>query len=339
MTRLIAQICFFFQLHRLAYYLNRDRKRIITFHNVLPDNVFENNVANGVSCSFSSFKICIEEISRYYNFSLDLDDTSTVTITFDDGYRNQVEIAAPYLLSKGIPAYLFVSGQLLSPDGGRGYERNDDVRPLTIDLLLHWISYVPNGEYSIQYNGEFSIAIFNDENRSQIWSSILWPLFVNDSKYKGRDLLNALDSVYPIQNILESLPKSYAEQRLGCASIEQLKKLSFAGWEIGWHTFSHFPLSKLSYEEKEKELMSDSRIQSKVLSFPYGGPLEVDIDCLRIAEKLGYCTAVSNVNVDNSLNGKWFRSRMSLSTDPVLLHFELSGLKYFIKYHKLLPKI
>lgn len=43
----------FLALHRLAYFLNRKRKRIITFHNVLTDDVFEDCLANGVSCSLS----------------------------------------------------------------------------------------------------------------------------------------------------------------------------------------------------------------------------------------------------------------------------------------------
>lgn len=114
MTRLIAIITKFLLLRQLAYFLNRHRKRIITFHNVLTDDIFEANVANGVSCSLSQFKTIIDEIAKHFPFSLDLGDARTATITFDDGYRNQADVAYPYLLSKRIPAYLFVSGDLLS---------------------------------------------------------------------------------------------------------------------------------------------------------------------------------------------------------------------------------
>lgn len=338
MTQLIAQICYILQLHRLAYFLNRNRKRIVTFHNVLPDDCFKDNIANGVSCSLSDFKTIIEEISRFYVFSLDLDDAKTVTITFDDGYRNQVEIAAPYLFSKGISAYLFVSGQLLPPNKNDG-ERNEEARPLTIDLLLHWISYVPNGEYKFRFGGRCWDVHVTKNNRLQIWSSVFWPAFMNDFMSKGVGLLNALDAIYPLDSIIKSLPKKYAEQRLGCPAIEQLDELRTKGWEIGWHTYSHYPLAKLSHEEKIKELISDSKCPSKVLSFPFGGPQEVDFDCLEIAKSMNYTAAVSNVNVANILSGKWFRSRMSLSPEPALLHFELSGLKYIFKHGRLLPKI
>lgn len=338
MTKLIATICYYLQLHKVAYWLNRNRKRTITFHNILTDDVFENNVANGVSNSLSQFKAIIDEIARHFDFSLDLDDSKTVTITFDDGYRNQVEIAAPYLRSKGVPAYLFVSGRLLPSDGSDG-EQGVDARPLTIDLLLHWVGYVPNGKYSIKIGGVQTKIELTADNRLRVWVDTIWPAFMSDGESKGENLMNALDAAYPIQKMLASLPKLYIKQRLEGASVEQFEELAQQGWQIGWHTYSHYPLAKLSHEQKVYELTPDKRIKSKVLSFPYGGPTEVDSICLEIAKNLGYATAVSNVNVQNFMTGDWFRSRMALPADRIMLHFELSGLKHMIKYRKLLPKI
>ena len=337
-TKLIATICYYMQLHRFAYYLNKNRKRIITFHNVLTDDVFVSNVAYGVSNSLSQFKMIIDEISKYFTFSLDIDDPKTITITFDDGYCNQVEIAAPYLIKKGIPAYLFICGQL--------YPNSDEIRnikeyatkPLTVDLLLHWISYVPNGTYNICINNTEKEIEVSDSNRLEIWVGFIWPEFMKDSISKGRNLLDALNLSYPIDNIMNALSPYYLKQRLGIATLEQINFISSKGWYISWHTFSHYPLSKLTLEEKIKELTPDNRIKSKVISYPYGGINEVDSECLKIVEQLQYNTAVSNICKETLLSGKWFRSRMSLSPDPIMLHFELTGLKHLIKYGKLLPK-
>lgn len=334
MTRLVAYVCYFLRLHLLAYFLNRKRKRVVTFHNVLPDDIYEKNIANGVSCSFSEFKTIIKEISRFYRFSLDLDDCKTVTLTFDDGYLNQVETAASYLLGKGIPAYLFVSGQLLE-NTDEGVKREG--RPLVVDLLLHWISYVPNGAYKLDicdWGGEIS-----DGNRLQIWTQVLWPAFLKDARQKGQNLLNALDAAYPLETIIKSLPKRYVKQRLGSPSVGQLDELRDKGWEIGWHTYSHYPLAKLTREEKQKELSTALKCIGGVMSFPYGGPQEVDAECIEIVKSLNYSAAVSNVSVANELSGNYFRARMSLSPEPALLHFELSGLKYMMKYRRLLPKL
>ena len=340
MTKFIAIICYYLQLHRLAYFLNRNRKRTITFHNVLTDDVFLSNVANGVSNSLSQFKTIIDEISKHFNFSLDLDDPKTVTITFDDGYRNQVEVAAPYLISRGIPAYLFVSGSLLKPIENQLYmTKVGEGKTLVIDLLLHWVAYAPDGTYSVRFGNKDESFELCDNDRLTVWSTMVWPAFVGDAKSKGEDVLKVLDAAYPMDRIIKSLPKRYVEQRLKGPKDAQLIELMHMGWEIGWHTFSHYPLSLLSYDEKVAELTPDHRCMSKVLSFPYGGPKEVDSDSLEIIKSIGFEDAVSNVNTKNVLTSSFFRSRMSLPSNKVMLHFELSGLKHLIQYRKLLPKI
>lgn len=328
------------QLHRLAYFLNRNRKRTITFHNVLTDDVFFSNVANGVSNSLSQFKTIIDEISKRFKFSLDLDDPKTVTITFDDGYRNQVEVAAPYLISRGIPAYLFVSGALLkSIDHQLPVTKIGEGKALVIDLLLHWVGYAPNGTYSVRFGNKDESLELCDNDRLTVWSTVVWPAFVDDAKSKGEDVLKVLDAAYPMDRIIKSLPERYVEQRLKGPKDAQLIELMHKGWQIGWHTFSHYPLSLLSHDEKVEELTPDHRCMSKVLSFPYGGPKEVDSDSLEIIKSIGFEDAVSNVNTKNELTSSFFRSRMSLPSNKVMLHFELSGLKHLIKYRKLLPEI
>lgn len=337
-TKAIAHICYYLQLHRLAYFINRKRKRVITFHNVLDDDIFIRNVANGVSNSFSSFKKIIDEIGNRFPFSLDLNDSDTVTITFDDGYNNQVAVAAPYLIQKGIPAYLFVSGQLISDRGATD-------TALTIDKLLHWVSYVPAGDYTLKVlNREVSFSI-GENNRDSIWGDIFWPLYLEDTA-KGINLFNACDAVYSWSDLISTLDKKYVSQRLQGVNIAQLEELIRKGWQIGWHTASHFPIAKLTQKEKEAELTPPScqgvnyqYVNSNVISLPYGGPYDVDNEAIRIIQKLGFDAALSNVNIANDFSGKWYRARMALSDDKALLHFELSGLKHMLKYRKLLPVI
>ncbi len=246
-TIVIARICYFLQLHRLAYFINRNRKRVITFHNVLDDDIFIRNVANGVSNSFSSFRKIIDEIGKRFPFSLDLNDAATATITFDDGYNNQVVVAAPYLMSKGIPAYLFVSGQLIS-------DRVAVDSTLTIDKLLHWVSCAPSGDYKLRFiNRDISFSL-GENNRDSIWSDIFWPLYIEDAGSKGENLFDAVDALYPFGVLVEQLSPKYVKQRLAGVTVGQLDMLKDNGWQIGWHTASHFPVSKLTLTEKEAEL-------------------------------------------------------------------------------------
>ena len=67
------------------YWLNRKAKRIITFHDVLPDAIFDKR-ANGVGCSESEFRRIVREIKKRFPISVDLGDVHSVTLAFDDGY-------------------------------------------------------------------------------------------------------------------------------------------------------------------------------------------------------------------------------------------------------------
>lgn len=332
-TRTIARVCYALHLHKLAYALNKDRKRVITFHNVLDDDIFEQNTANGVSCSFSGFKRIIEEVSKVFKFSLDLDDPTTATITFDDGYNNQVEIAAPYLISKGITAYLFVSGQLIDQN-----TNNSSNGALIVDKLLHWVSFVPEGEYTINIDG-VKLKIEVDANRNKLWTESIWPLFLADTEHKGETVMSALNEAYPISRIFEGLDQKYIRQRLSGVTTQQLSDLKNNGWQIGWHTQSHYPVALLKQKDKETELTPCDACDSTVFSYPYGGMADADAESYHILRKKGCTKVVSNINYGNHKVGDWYRSRQSLPDDPIMLHFELSGLKYFLKYRKLLPKI
>ena len=99
-------------------------------------------------------------------------------------------------------------------------------------------------------------------------------------------------------------------------------------------------MSKLSTAEKEKEIMdAPDKMNSVVFSYPYGELDSVDKESLMIAEAAGYPCAVSNVSEHNPLMGRYFMPRMMLDGTYYQCHMELSGLKYFLKTRKLLPKI
>lgn len=306
--KVISMLAYYSGVDTLFYWLNRKAKRIITFHNVLPDALFRPGIANGVSNKLSDFERIIDECAKRFKFSIDLFDVSTITITFDDGYRNQYTTAFKALQKRGIPAYLFVSG-----------EANN---VLTIDKLLHWVAEVP-------------IEYIPGCNRLQYWIKDVWPRFMADSARKGLSVFESFDAVYPYDKISECLPKDYKRERLSGILPVELDEMRNAGWKIGWHAKSHYPLSKLTEAEQRQELGSPSEFRGVCLSYPYGNPVEVGDFALRLAEELGYPCAVSNTNaVEASM---FFLPRMSLAANKYLLNFQLSGCKHWIKTKRLLP--
>ena len=309
---LISFLAYGLGVDALFYWLNRKTKRILTFHNVLPDELFRSGIANGVSNRLSDFEKIIDECAKRFKFSTDLCDASTITISFDDGYRNQYTTAFKALQKRGVPAYLFVAG-------GAG-------KVLTIDKVLHWVAeapmeYIPGG------------------NRLQFWIKDVWPQFMADSERKGLSVFELLNAVYPYDKIIDGLPEDYKRERLSGILPAELTEMRKAGWKIGWHTKSHYPLAKLSKDEVCKELDSPPEFRNVCLSYPFGNPVEVGKAAIKIAEEVGYPCAVSNTNEAKS--SKFFLPRMSILPDKnkYRLHFQMSGLEYFIKHRRLLPGV
>lgn len=288
----LAFLAYWTGVDALFYWLNRKAKRIVTFHNVLPDALYRYDLANGVSNSESGFRLIVEEITKRYRFSTDVWDAKTCTITFDDGYMNQVEIAGRVLGEMGIPAILFIAGELI---GGKG--------PLLVDQLLHETESVEK------------------------WAKEVWPA-LRERKVEGVGL-----------QWMEGFSSEYRRLRLTGANEDQLNELRARGWKIGWHTWRHLPLVSLSEDEVRKELSCPAEYRGEVLSYPFGNPEEVGDAAIRVAKELGYPCAVSNTHAAGAKHGRYFLPRMDLLPNKYMIHFELSGAKFWMMTRRLLPVV
>ena len=327
----IAILSYYMGVDTLFYFLNRRAKRIITFHNVLPCGLFKSDLTNGVSNSEDEFRFIVREVRKRFRFSVDVMDVKTATITFDDGFLNQYEVAGRILKEDGdIPAIVFVAGDEL----GNG----DPSNAIVIEQLLHWTAYAPEGEYEFPYC-ETKRFVLTGSNRGEVWVKYVRPAYASDSEFRGRRVLKTLDEQYPMSRILDGLPMEYCRLRLTGISHAQADELRGRGWKIGWHTKSHYPLSSLRAEEKHHEIMPPHGFQDIVFSYPYGETLSVDAESVRLAESCGYPCAVSNLAVPNPLCGRFFIPRMSLSADKYLLHFKLSGAENFLRARRLLDVV
>lgn len=116
--RILGAICFYAGIDRLFYWLNRKAKRVVTYHNVLPDDLFWAAEGSPVALPESEFRRQVREMTRYLKADADFAASGTLTITFDDGYLNQYEVAPRALEAEGIrQAVIFVSDDALSAKG------------------------------------------------------------------------------------------------------------------------------------------------------------------------------------------------------------------------------
>ena len=315
-THLIAAACYWTGVDALFYRLNRKAKRIIALHNVLPDRLWSDNLAGGVSNSLKDFETIIARCAKRFRFSTDLFDAKTLTVTFDDGYHNQFAFAFKSLREKGIPAYVFVSGDTRRDAGG-----------LLIDKLLHWVSLAPD-------------ELIPGGDRIGFWTREVWPRFVADRAARGETVFRELDAKFPYASIEAGMSEEYRHERLDGISDDELDEMRRAGWKVGWHTKSHYPLNGLTRDELRAELDCPEAFKGVCLSYPYGNPVEVGEEAVRMAEELGYPCAVSDCNSSEwNAASRFFLPRMALGADKYDFHFELSGAKFFLKFRRLLPRV
>lgn len=319
---LASRLCYWLGLTELFYWLNKGAKRIITFHNVLPDELMNGLPIAGCMDTATDFKQMIAEMGRRFEFSTDISDTHSATITFDDGLVSQYEVAGEILRSKGIPAIVFVAGDAI--------EATPETTLVT-DRLIAWTYFAPDSAVKAAFGEVIP--------RASLWVKHVQPAYRADWQSRGRLFLAKLDEICPVKTILASLPPEWVRLRFSGMTKRQLDDLRRRGWKIGWHTRSHFPLGMLDYAGKREELSSPKEYRQVVVSYPYGDIGSVGKESLVLAKELGYPCAVSNEPEYSKDRGRFFMMRMALSPDKYELHFVLSGLKYFIKYKKLLPSI
>ena len=304
--------------------LNSNRKKVLTFHNVLPDELFARYPANPVCDSESRFRTIIRLLKRRYRFSTDINDSETLTITFDDGYCNEGEVAGRVLQEEGdIPAIVFASGKALRANG------MEDA--LVVDRLMYWCWYAPKD--ALEHLTGF-------RNSHDAWVKVIFPSFMKDGESRGENYFSKCDAIYPLTEIISKFDSEYRRLRFGGIPEAKLDELRSRGWIIGWHTESHFPLGALSESEIRKELTAPGAMAGLPMSYPYGHESQVGPVAVKVAEEFGYPVAYSDQMDACVLTGRWFAPRFEqFVTNEDGLEFELSGMKYFLKHHTRIPKI
>ena len=260
------------------------RLSILIFHRVLPapDPMFPDLVDAArfealVRLLAASFKLLPlgEAAARLANGTL---PAGALSITFDDGYADNAEIALPILQRHGVKASFFVSTGFL--DGGRMF--NDSV-----------IECVRAARGETADLGEFGLglrALGTPTARRQLVDELLPQV-----KYLGLAEREAF-----IARLARGLKSSSLPGDLMMRSA-QVRELHQAGMEIGGHTVRHPILRVMDDAEAEAEIaegraglerLIDAPVE--VFAYPNGRPGQ-DYDERHVAmlRRLGFKAAVS----------------------------------------------
>jgi len=307
---------------RLFYWLNLKKKLILTYHNIIPDDLFDHTYHLGVSHSESIFKkqiqlICTRFISNHKGKKM-----VRCLITFDDGYKNQLEIAARTLSSYHLKGLFFISFQSLTSG-----------RTLIIDKVMMWMSYVPAGEYKIMDN---FITIHNS-NRHVIASKLYDQLIEN---YKLWDEIEEeLNSAFSFDNL--TINPNLIRLRFEPLTSDDLETLVKDGHLVGSHSWSHRPLGRLPLAVQKEDFSKcmsfvNKYCNSLLYSYPFGGVQEVSPLTAKLCAEYGFSAAYMNIPESPEwfdVNTNYTLPRLSLPNESnrYLIDGKLSGFELFCK--------
>lgn len=200
-------------------------------------------------------------------------------LTFDDGYRDILEVAAPILARRGLPATMFVSTEVL-----------DRERPLSHDRLFGLVKRVAAAGTRI-----LGIPVPDEQ---------IWPLARADYALEHGDPIAAADAILQafrvdeVRRICDLLAARVGEPDVApTLDWEGARALTKHGFTLGAHTVSHAHLPLESDRALERELrVPRERFAEKLgltptaLAYPAG---RYDARVVAAARQAGYTIAVT----------------------------------------------
>jgi peptidoglycan/xylan/chitin deacetylase (PgdA/CDA1 family) len=246
-----------------------------------------------------AFSWQMELLATYFNV-LPLDEALTrlqqgdlppraVTITFDDGYADNLLNALPILQRHRLTATFFIASGYLN--GGRMWN----------DSIIEAIRLMPQARLDLAgiQLGEFDIA--TPTQKAEAASAII-------KKLKHLDYGQRLAYTKIIAQQVSGLPDDLM------LTSEQLIQLHQSGMEIGGHTVTHPILAKLDNEAAYHEIQDNKRSLELILNAPIryfaypNGKLGQDyhLEHVKQVKQCGYQAALSTeVAVAGSHDSYW----------------------------------
>ena len=200
-----------------------------------------------------------------------------VAVTFDDGYADNLEVAAPILLEHGIPATLFVAAELIDSGGPLWWDE--------LASLLLEPARLPSTLTLSSGNGHrWSIPpVAADERRPAANALPPWeaePGTRLRAFYEVWLALRALDAPTREAALEEIAEWADAPRSSGSVLLtwEQLREFAaLPGFELGAHTLTHPALPNCSPEDARREMAGGAdRLRERIgveveqFAYPFG---------------------------------------------------------------------
>jgi peptidoglycan/xylan/chitin deacetylase (PgdA/CDA1 family) len=218
-----------------------------------------------------------------------------VSITFDDGYRDALEIAAPLLERYSLPATFFVVPAIVARDAHAWWERVSwSVRDSHADRL-RW--------------GERVIRLGDGGERAEVVEDLCVGLKKLDHAERDRAIAQLVDELAPAVPFGDDMFLDW----------EQCRALLRRGFEIGSHSYRHTILARETAAEQHDDLGRSKKIledelctRIDLLAYPNGEVGDFDADTFDALRAAGYTHAVTTIPGRNHRNTPCYELRRAV---------------------------
>jgi peptidoglycan/xylan/chitin deacetylase (PgdA/CDA1 family) len=197
-------------------------------------------------------------------------------ITFDDGYRDNFDLALPVLREFGATAAFFIpTSYIQSP------------RLPWWDHIAYVIKQTRREEFTLEYPTHKLIDLRRTSRPNAVLEVLTYYKCARD--VKERDFLEHLGESAEVDVDAKGLARDLF------MSWDQIRMMNAEGMSIGSHTHKHEILSKLSESDQRAELVVSKQILEdelgrpvKTIAYPVGTPGTFNAVTKRLAQVAGY---------------------------------------------------
>lgn len=264
---------------------------VLRYHAVREDpKRNENTIGYGITHSTADFEVQMRTLAwKFHPISLDdvLESLEnhcglpkrSVVVTFDDGYADNFEIAAPILQKYGISACFYVMVGPIDNGGVPWFAR-----------IRYAVAHTKAAQWT-DSEGKNHVLDTPQHRTEAFWSASR--CLAKSSGKQQEKLLQEMESTLDVE------PLSSADCKM--MSWEQVRALHKAGHIVGSHTVSHPNCAYVSCSDLDSEFLTSKKrledeLKSPVVHFSYPSPIlepHFSSESIERSKRAGYRTAVT----------------------------------------------
>ncbi len=200
-------------------------------------------------------------------------------ITFDDGYRDNYQVALPVLRNRDLPAVVFVASDCI-----------ENRRPFYWDLAAYCFNHTGQSSLAIPNVGRFD---WTDEKECDLCRRGLLQALKQLPEQQKRRIVEQLPQALNVDVPDDAFSDLYMDW-------EQVRALTAAGVDIGGHTRSHPILSRIPLDQAHREISeSKQRIEAEIgkplrlFAYPNGRSEDFNTELEQLVKNIGFNAAFS----------------------------------------------